>query len=332
MIVFVFYAIFTCTTRYTASDAQSFLRLIPKPQTIKRGSVGGIPVSLVVDHPAERPDLQDIAGAPAPVEDEYRFLLGRYVDAVTLARASTLAAKWGVHPHDVLIANGWLTADDYYRALAEACGAPFKPVLAPTEVVPPGAVTPRQCLASGLLKERARRRHYVLAPERLRPNAVRALLVQLSPYGFTLGTPRAVRDAITRHFAPSLAQVAVEALAIRRPEQSARTRTVPWQRTALIALGVSLIGVLPLAPVDIIHAVTLLLAMLFVPVIGLRAAAAYDCAETRALSRRAMPAFRMRRFPPTPFSCRSIARRTCCPRSFRRCRGSTGRPPSWISN
>ncbi|HEV7462372.1 MAG TPA: glycosyltransferase family 2 protein [Methyloceanibacter sp.] len=43
-----------------------------------------------------------------------------------MARASAIALRWGVHPHEVLIANGWLAADDYYRALAEICGAPFK--------------------------------------------------------------------------------------------------------------------------------------------------------------------------------------------------------------
>jgi hypothetical protein len=59
-------------------------------------------VSLVVDHPAERPDFRVGAGPPALVEAEYHFLLGRYIDTATLARASALAAKWGVHPHDVL--------------------------------------------------------------------------------------------------------------------------------------------------------------------------------------------------------------------------------------
>ena len=171
----------------------------------------------------------------------------------------------------------WLARrGQHYRALAESCGTSFKPVLAPTETVPPGGTTPRQCLACGLLKERARSRHYVLAPERLRPNAVRAMLAQLAPYDFTLATPRAVREAVSHHFAPALAQAAVEGLAIRRPEQSARTRTVPWQRAALIAVGASLLGALLLAPIDIIRAVTLLLAVLFVPVIGLRAAAAYE--------------------------------------------------------
>ena len=50
---------------------------------------------------------------------EYAFLLGRFVDSATLARAEAIAARWGVHPHEVLIANGWLDAADYYRALAQ---------------------------------------------------------------------------------------------------------------------------------------------------------------------------------------------------------------------
>ena len=54
---------------------------------------------------------------------EYDFLVGRFVDRATLARATVLARRWGVHPHEVMIANGWLDAGDYYRALAERCGA-----------------------------------------------------------------------------------------------------------------------------------------------------------------------------------------------------------------
>ena len=291
-------------------------------------------MSLVVDHPAEGPDFRVLAGQPAPAEVEYYFLLGRYIDTATLARASALAAQWGVHPHDVLIANGWLAADGYYRALAESCGTSFKPVLAPTETVPPGGTTPRQCLACGLLKERARSRHYVLAPERLRPNAVRAMLAQLAPYDFTLATPRAVREAVSHHFAPALAQAAVEGLAIRRPEQSARTRDgavatrcsdrrrrEPPRRPPAGADRHHPRG----------HAATRR---------AVRAGDRLACRgrlrapargrEPRAVARRA--ACQMRRFPPTPSSCRSIARHTCCPRSFRRCRGSIGRPPSSTSS
>jgi hypothetical protein len=83
----------------------------------------------------------------------------------------------------------------------------------------------------------------MLAPERLRQNAV--------------------REAVTHHFAPALAKAAVEGLAIRRPEHSARTWTVLWQRAVLIAVGASLLGALLMAPIDIVRVVTLLLAMLF---------------------------------------------------------------------
>jgi hypothetical protein len=62
---------------------------------------------------------------------EYAFLLGRFIDSATLARAEAIAAASGVHPHEVLIAHGWLDAADYYRALAENCGAPSRPIFSP---------------------------------------------------------------------------------------------------------------------------------------------------------------------------------------------------------
>ena len=57
---------------------------------------------------------------------DYAFLLERFVDRATLHRAEALAKKWGVLPHAVMIANGWLSALDYYRALAQSCGVPFR--------------------------------------------------------------------------------------------------------------------------------------------------------------------------------------------------------------
>ena len=110
-----------------------------------------------------------------PAEAEYHFLLGRFIDGATLAQANALAARWGVHPHDVLIANGWLNEDDYYRALDGACGTSFKVALSTAEAIPTAKTTPRQCLANGLLKDRTRARSFVLAPAMLMPsgNAVR---------------------------------------------------------------------------------------------------------------------------------------------------------------
>ncbi len=50
------------------------------------------------------------------------------------------------------------TRTDYYRALAESCGAPFKADLPAADVAPAAVANPRQSLAIGLLKERARAR------------------------------------------------------------------------------------------------------------------------------------------------------------------------------
>jgi hypothetical protein len=90
------------------------------------------------------------------------LLLRRFVDRATLQRAEALAKKWGVLPHAVMIANGWLSASDYYRALAQACGVPFRGEIGPHEVAAPASLrSPRECLARGLLKERAREGGYV---------------------------------------------------------------------------------------------------------------------------------------------------------------------------
>ena len=239
-------------------------------------------MSLVIESRAAlSPGRLPGADAQRPAEAEYDFLLGLHINAATLSHACVLADRWGVHPHQVLIANGWLTEDDYYRALAEAAGLPFKAQVTAHDAILPANASPRQCLAHGLLKEKERARSFLLAPELLRPNAVRTLLAQLAPYGFTLATPRAVREAITHHFAPALARGAVGTLTARRPALSARLPTAPWQRWALVAGALTLLGAAVVAPVEALRTITLLLAILFVPVITLRALAAFELLSGR---------------------------------------------------
>ena len=64
---------------------------------------------------AESVWARDWALPDAPPSD-YAFLVDRLVDRATLDRAEALAKKWGVLPHAVMIANGWLSESDYYRA------------------------------------------------------------------------------------------------------------------------------------------------------------------------------------------------------------------------
>ena len=68
---------------------------------------------------------------------EYAFLLGRFIDSATLARAEAIAAASGVHPHEVLIAHGWLDPTDYYRALAEPAARHSRPIFSPPKSHPP---------------------------------------------------------------------------------------------------------------------------------------------------------------------------------------------------
>jgi cellulose synthase/poly-beta-1,6-N-acetylglucosamine synthase-like glycosyltransferase len=174
-----------------------------------------------------------------------------------------------------MIANGWLDAEDYYRALAGACGTPFRDELPSAEVAPAAGAGPRRSLASGLLKERARARRFVLAPDRLRPNALRAMLDRLRPHAFSLASPQSVRDAICHQFAETFARGAVEGLAARHPDRSARERPALWQRLALACGLLAVLSAMVSAPAGTIWLLTLLLVVLFVPVIGLRLVAAY---------------------------------------------------------
>jgi hypothetical protein len=210
-----------------------------------------------------------------PLHAEYGFLVGRFIDEATLARANAIALRWGVHPHEVMIANGWLDAEDYASALAERCGAQFKATLSAAEVTPPAPGGPRQCLAKGLLKQRERSMAFVLAPDRLRPNSLREMLRRLSPYDIALASPKAVREAICRHFAPVIAREAVEGLATRRPAMSAKASAASWHRGVALSAAIALLVALVFAPLATIWVVTLALALLFVPVITFRLLAAY---------------------------------------------------------
>jgi hypothetical protein len=73
------------------------------------------------------------ADVPPLTPSDYAFLIDRPTGQ-RLHRAEALAKKWGVLPHAVMIANGWLSASDYYRALAETCGVPFRGEIGPDEV------------------------------------------------------------------------------------------------------------------------------------------------------------------------------------------------------
>jgi len=227
-----------------------------------------------VQAPEQAPDLLPHA--------DYDFLLGRYVDAATLARATMLAARSGVEPHEVLIAQGWLRQQAYYAALADHLGVPFEPRPDPARLQPPSPkATPRDCLVNGLMRERERARRLVFGPDRMRPGALRQMISQLPPRSVTLASPQSVRRAIYRHFKDLFADQAVGSLLKRHPDKSARLPLSRWQRWtfALSALGLG--AVFAAAPAAATVMLSLALGVVFVPIVLLRIAAAFNLARGR---------------------------------------------------
>lgn len=94
------------------------------------------------------------------------------------------------------------SASPIITGLWRESGVPFQDDIAAHEVTAPASLkSPRECLARGLLKRRARHGAYVYAPERLRPSTVEHVLAQIEPYRISLATPQTVRDAVRGHFA-----------------------------------------------------------------------------------------------------------------------------------
>jgi hypothetical protein len=168
-----------------------------------------------------------------------------------------------------MIANGWLSASDYYQALARACGVPFHGEIRPHEVAAPaGLRSPRECLARGLLKEHARQGAYVFAPEKLRPNAVEGVLARLAPHRLSLASPGSLRQAVCGHFARKARMEAVD--------RRAKAKLALWQRLLLGSLPLAFGAALVLDAQSAIRALSLALVFIFLPVIALRVFAAYD--------------------------------------------------------
>jgi hypothetical protein len=215
----------------------------------------------------------------APANDaaasDYSFLLGSLVDRATLSRAEAIARQWGVYPHEVLIATGWVSAEAYTRALAGFFGLPFRREVSPDDL-DSGSVNLRASIANGLIKQSAPEAGVVLSPDRRHPRDVVALAEKLHPQTLTLAPPQSVRNAIRCHFAETIAHAAVSELNTRRPEESARQNLARWQLYGpALGAAVFLAGLLVDAEIAI-RTLSFILALIFIPVIALRMVALGD--------------------------------------------------------
>ena len=196
---------------------------------------------------------------------------GTLVDGATLERAVGLARQWNVTPHDVLMANGWVRPDDYYRALAQDCGAEFVEVRDAESLSPFSHIaTPRLALRSQLLRRvRNGRVDVAYAPGATRPGELKwRLAVDINRIAIT--TPRDLRIAIQNTFAERLTQNAIHSLTRRFPGESAGQGLVSSQRygLALIFAAICMSGFF--SPVITLHVVAGLATLFFGLVVALR--------------------------------------------------------------
>ncbi|MFD0988223.1 hypothetical protein [Methyloligella solikamskensis] len=213
---------------------------------------------------------------------DYAFLLNGTIDRATLARGVALGARWGVSPHEALIATGWLSAENYARALAEYCGVGFVSPEQRHRLVPPSrALRPRDCLRTGVLKLGGLRSRAVLAVDNRNPTTLKFALSGFDARTLAFAPQPAVRSAICRHFEHAFKAHASEGLHRRDPERSAKTPLPRWMLGAIALIAVAAATGLALSFTDTVRALSLLMAAVFLPIAGLRVAALWYFAFRR---------------------------------------------------
>ncbi len=219
----------------------------------------------------EASDARFRAPSLAPNPD-YDFLLGTFIDRATLERATALARQWGVLPHDVLIASGWIGAEDYARALAANAGLRFRAEVGVADL-DPSQGTLRGALGGA---ERLKEGGVVLAPERKSVGEILTLAQRVHPEAVELAPLNRMNQAIRDRFATALAHAATGDLAARRPSASARQTLARWQVYApLLAVSVLVTWLLADAG-SALRAISLFFSLLFIPAIALRIVAFRD--------------------------------------------------------
>ena len=184
------------------------------------------------------------------IEAEYNFLVGLLLDRETLLQAIATGKSWGVTPHEVLLARGWITERAYVDALAQHLGLralnQLQAALEPEAILLDAlAGTPWQ-VASCVAESEAAGRAVVLASTR-----------EIHDREPVEEQQRRVRQAIA-------------GLLRWRPVLSAGMPTWTWQLLAVTVSAGLVAGLATAAPDLARHMLFMVLAIAFVPVMALR--------------------------------------------------------------
>jgi len=213
----------------------------------------------------------------ARLPDDIGFLDGRVPRAVLLAAARD-AARRDAEPHEILLARGALTVQDYYRALAGAVGAryaPFVPIDAAAD--PLADHNPSAAAQVGMLRiaggnglriaasPRGTRVARFVEALRDRPAAGRRLVVV---------PPQALTDAIATCGSDRLIDRSRTGLDRLADAMSARTPVTMWQERALWIALLACFVLAAIHPAMTLALITIIVATFFVGVVCVRLMAA----------------------------------------------------------
>ena len=179
---------------------------------------------------------------------DYEFLVGRLIDRDRLRAAAVEARRSGVAPHEVIIARGWVRAEDYVGALAARLNA-----LAPAEPAQLGNIVVIDATAGRPAEIEARHTAARRAGESVLLLSADALASELPP---NISTHRI--------------DVAAHGMLRTRPDLSAASPIWLWQSLACIATVGLACGGLMVARDVTVAALTALVALPFLCVVSLR--------------------------------------------------------------
>ncbi len=202
--------------------------------------------------------------------DDCSFLSGRLGRRV-ISRARETARQEGSAPLEVLIAEGHISEDDYYRHLAHHCGLACVGAGDPGLDVGDAGRGASYSIRQKLLRVRGRPDcTWAFAPGAGSHASIWLRRDELRSRGIGLASPSTVRRTVERRFAGALLSESVDGLSRRFPGQSAAQGFALWQRAIMIALLVGIVVPILLATEAAIIVLGLVLAALFTPVVALR--------------------------------------------------------------
>ncbi len=214
-----------------------------------------------------------------PAASEYDFLVGNFISRATLDRAITLAARWHVPVHDVLIASGWISQADYTRALAEYSGVQYIQKFRASQLNLPNIPDKiHEGYRAGLFTGNDRNKNgsfetVILASTSPNsPTALKSMMARLGNAGerlFLVSTHQ-LRHAISALRGSLLTREAIFGLENSHPYCSASRGLSSYQKLILLSLLVIGASSFIMFPETTSIAVSLLLSLMFFPIVWLR--------------------------------------------------------------